>query len=314
MSGAPPHLASIPVRRHLDARAWLVMLGLCLAWGFQQVAMKKVAADIAPIMQLTLRFGLAALFFAVVVAAREGPRAFADGTLRSGLVLGTLFSLEFIFVGQSLKYTTAAHSVVFLYSSPIFTALGVRFLPEEHLNRVQWLGIVVAFAGIALAFLGKHSTPAHGLLFGDFLALLGGVAWGASNVALRRGRIGSAIAPKTVLYQVATATVILGVFTHLTQQDHVIFSRGAILSLVFQTLVISTTSYLVWFWMLRHYLTSRLMLVSFLTPLFGVLFGALFLGDRVDLNFGLGSLLVLAGILVVNAPQGLWNARHSNTA
>jgi drug/metabolite transporter (DMT)-like permease len=302
------------MRKPLDMRAWLVMLMLCLVWGIQQVAIKKVIADIAPIMQLTLRFGFATVFFAAVVLYREGRRALSDGTLRSGLILGTLFSLEFILVGQSLKYTTAAHSVVFLYTSPIFTAIGVRLLPQEHLNRAQWYGILVAFAGIAVAFLGYHVTPVRGMLLGDFFALLGGAVWGASNVALRHGRIGGAIAPKTVLYQVGTATLVLWTFASATHQDKVVFSQGAILSVAFQTAVISISSYLIWFWMLRHYLTSRLMLVSFLTPLFGVMFGAVLLGDKVSLNFGIGSLLVLIGILVVNAPPGLWGLRPSRTA
>jgi len=54
---------------------------------------------------------------------------------------------------------------------------------------------------------------------------------------------------------------------------------------------------------LRHYLTSRLMLLSLLTPIFGVVLGALLLGDPIDLRFGLGSLFVLGGILIVNARQ-----------
>jgi drug/metabolite transporter (DMT)-like permease len=45
------------------------------------------------------------------------------------------------------------------------------------------------------------------------------------------------------------------------------------------------------------------MLLSFLTPIFGVALGALLLGDPIDLRFGFGALLVLAGILVVNARQ-----------
>jgi len=203
---------------------------------------------------------------------------------------------------------------VFLYTSPIFTAVGVRFLPEEHLNRVQWYGIVVAFAGTAVAFLGYRATPVHGMLLGDTLALLAGATWGASNVALRQGRVGSAIAPKTVLYQVGTATFLLWAFASFTHQDQVVFSRSAILSVAFQTVVVSISSYLIWFWMLRHYLTSRLMLLSFLAPLFGLMFAAALLGDRVDLNFGIGSLLVLIGILVVNTPQGWWISRRFRTA
>jgi drug/metabolite transporter (DMT)-like permease len=78
-----------------------------------------------------------------------------------------------------------------------------------------------------------------------------------------------------------------------------------VLSLVFQTLIIAIASYLAWFWLLRRYLTSRLMLLSLLTPIFGVLFGAALLGDPVDLRFGLGALLVLMGVLIVNL-QLIW--------
>jgi drug/metabolite transporter (DMT)-like permease len=70
--------------------------------------------------------------------------------------------------------------------------------------------------------------------------------------------------------------------------------------LIFQTLIISMVSYLVWFWLLRRYLTSRLMLLSLLTPLFGVMFGAVLLADPVSLRFALGTALVLVGILIVN--------------
>jgi len=70
--------------------------------------------------------------------------------------------------------------------------------------------------------------------------------------------------------------------------------------LAFQTLIVAISSYLIWFWLLRRYLTSRLMLLSLLTPLFGVMFGAALLGEPVDLRFALGAVCVLTGVLLVN--------------
>jgi drug/metabolite transporter (DMT)-like permease len=291
---------ALPVRRPLDLRAIGVVLVLCVVWGIQQVALKGVAANAPPVMQLAIRFGGASIFFGVWVFICEGNRAFTDGTLPSGLLLGLLFSLEFIFAGQALVHTTAAHSVVFLYTAPIFTALGLQFLPEERLSRLQWAGIGVAFLGIVIAFLGFSGRPVLELLTGDLLALLGGVSWGVSNVVLRRGRVGGARTAKTVLYQVATATIVLCAFAVATGQSQVELSTMTTLALLFQTLVIAIASYLVWFWLLRHYLTSRLMLLSLLTPLFGVLFGAALLGDPIDLRFAVGALLVLMGVLIVN--------------
>jgi drug/metabolite transporter (DMT)-like permease len=291
---------TVPIRKSLDLRAMALVLLLCVIWGFQQVAMKSVAADVSPIMQLAIRFAGASIFFGVWVAVREGRRAFDDGTLASGLFLGLMFSLEFVFVGSALDHTTAAHTTVFLYSAPIFTALGLQFLPEERLDRIQWIGITAAFSGIVVAFVSPGSRPVTELLIGDLLALLGGATWGLSNVVLRRGRVSGAATAKTVLYQVGVAAVVLFVFASITGQTRLVPSEAAILALLFQTLLISILSYLVWFWLLRHYLTSRLMLLSLMTPLFGVVFGAVLLRDPIEPRFALGSLLVLAGILVVN--------------
>lgn len=278
---------------------------LCIVWGIQQVALKAVSANVAPVMQLTIRFAGASLLFGMWVLIREGRRAFHDGTLPSGLLLGLLFALEFILIGQSLAYTTAAHSIVFLYTAPIFTALGLQFLPEEKLSRTQWAGIGVAFLGVVVAFLGFSGLPALKLLKGDSLALIAGMSWGLSNVVLRRGRIGGARTAKTVLYQVGTASVLLGVFAVATHQARVALSQLTLVVLLFQTLGIAIISYLVWFWLLRHYLTSRLMLLSLLTPLFGVVFGKALLGDPISPRFALGGGLVLFGILIVNVRRRL---------
>lgn len=305
----PPSHSS---RKPLDLRAIALVLMLCLIWGIQQVVMKIVADDVPPVMQLAVRFAAASIFFAIWVAKLEGRRAFSDGTLPGGLLLGLLFSLEFLLVGEALNYTTAAHTIVFLYSAPIFTALGLQFHPEERLEPLQWVGIAAAFIGIVIAFLGPGGRPVAELIVGDVLALAGGIAWGLSNVVLRRSRVSGAVVPKTVLYQVGTATLLLFAFAAPTGQMRLVPSASAVAALLFQTFAISIFGYLVWFWLLRHYLTSRLMLMSLMTPLFGVIFGALVLKEVVDVRFALGSLLVLSGILFVNrqpprppAPQAL---------
>ncbi|MFX8624823.1 EamA family transporter, partial [Acinetobacter baumannii] len=61
---------------------------------------------------------------------------------------------------------------------------------------------------------------------------------------------------------------------------------------------------LLWFWLLRNYLASRLGVFSFLTPLFGVLFSVLLLNEKLEIKFIFGSILVLSGIVVMSLKQG----------
>ena len=117
------------------------MLLLCLCWGFQQIAIKLVAADVAPIMQIGLRSAFAALVLGVVMWRQAGWRTLTDGAAPAGLMAGLLFGVEFLLVAQGLVYSTASHISVFLYTAPVFAALGLHWLlPEERLTPLQWLG------------------------------------------------------------------------------------------------------------------------------------------------------------------------------
>lgn len=85
--------------------------------------------------------------------------------------------LNSILLARGLRHTTASHMVVFLYSAPIFVALALHFKVEsEKLKPLQWLGISVAFIGLALTFLYRGEQvldkAAPNMLLGDFLHYL----------------------------------------------------------------------------------------------------------------------------------------------
>lgn len=294
-----------PARRPLDSLATGVMLLLCVCWGFQQIAIKLVAADISPIMQVGLRSAFAALVLGVVVWRGEGSRALRDGTLGAGILVGLLFGFEFLAIAQGLVYTTASHMSVFLYTAPIFTALGLHWrVPEERMAPLQWLGVAVAFGGIAVAFLGngqpQAAAAASNMLLGDALGLLGGLLWGATTVAIRRTALSEAAPSKTLFYQMAIAALVLLVYAAATGNAGIRYTPSAMLSVAFQSVVVALSSYLAWFWLLRRYLASRLSILSFMTPLFGVSFGVLILDEPLDGAFVIGALMVLAGISLVS--------------
>lgn len=280
------------------------MLLLCIIWGLQQVAIKAVADDMAPLLQLALRSGISAALIALLMTFSSVRFWVRDGTWRAGLLAGTLFSLEFLFIAEGLRYTTASHMAVFLYTSPIFTALGLQlFLPDERLRLHQWLGIGLAFSGIVTVFLGGATNPEIGptILWGDALGLLAGAAWGATTVTVRASSLSEAAPTKTLQYQLSIAFILLLPMAFLSGQAATAsFTPAVWLNLLFQGVVVSFASYLVWFSLLRTYLASRLSVFSFLTPIFGVAFGVLLLHEPLTSSFIAGTLLVLSGISLVS--------------
>lgn len=84
----------------------------------------------------------------------------------------------------------------------------------------------------------------------------------------------------------------------------------AIGSLVFHTLIMSFMSLMLWFWLLRNYLASHLGVFSFLTPIFGLLFGVLLLNETIEPNFIFGTILVMFGVLVVSMQDWIKRKLH----
>lgn len=302
-------------RKDLDGRAIGLMLILCQIWGFQQVVLKATALEMAPLLQIALRSGVAALLVGGLVLWR-GPRiAIEAGTWRPGLLAGVLFAVEFLLVGEGLRHTTASHLVVFLYTAPIFVALGLHWLrPAERLGALRWLGILLAFAGIVVTFWGRSPEVASGnptaMLWGDSLALLAGMAWAATTLVVRCSRLARASATETLLYQLVVGFALLLAAAVALDQTGIRPTPLLWGSLLFQSLVVSCASYLAWFWLLRHYWASRLGVFSFLTPLFGIAFGVGLLDEPVEASFLVGAILVLAGVVLVSGDEG-WNALRS---
>jgi len=287
-------------RKPLDTLATSLMLVLCVIWSLQQIAIKLVGDLMAPVLQIAVRSGLA--FVLVTLLMRWRREHFDWRGWRAGLLVGALFALEYLFVAEALRHTSAGHTVVFLYTSPIFAAIGLHLkLPAERLSLTQWGGVALAFAGVAYAFLGAEVDNSKQVsLWGDLLALAGGAAWGATTVAIRTTILSTTAPNQTLLYQLGGAFVVLLPAAALMGQMAFTPTPLVWASLAYQTLFMSFASLLAWFWLLRHYLASRLGVFTFLTPVLGVVLGALLLDEPLELRFVVGAAVVLLGVLTVS--------------
>lgn len=282
------------------------MLLLCVLWGGQQSVIKLVADDMSPTLQIALRSGIGMVLIAAVMLRQRVSFALHKGPWKAGLVAGAMFAGEFLLIGEGLSYTSASHMVVFLYTSPIFTALGLHWmLPRERLSRAQWLGIGISFAGIVVAFLSGLLEPEWDadILLGDVFGLLAGAIWGLTTVVLRCTRLNSIPATQTTQYQLAAAFIGLLIASGLMGQWQVNWSAGVVVAVLAQGVLIAFFTLLIWFWLLTSYNASQLASFSFLTPIFGVAFGVMLLNESLDSNFVIGATMVIVGVAIVNHPR-----------
>ncbi len=288
---------------HLDTLAVSMLLVCCMFWGFQQVLVKATVAELPPVFQSAVR-GAGATLLLWLWCQWRGVHLFArDGSLWAGLLVGCLFATEFAFIYIGLQHTSASRLTVFLYTSPFWVAALVPFfIQTERLRPVQWLGMACAFAAVVFAL--REGFGGGGAM-GDLMGLAAGAFWGLTTVAIRATNLTRLAAEKLLFYQLAVSTVVLVLLSHLMGEPWGgEWSHFAIGSVAVQTVVGAFASYLAWMWMLGHYPATKISAFVFLTPLFALLFGMLWLGEAVTLTLALSLGLVAVGIVLVNRKPG----------
>ena len=289
-------------KTHLDALAIGILLTCCMLWGFQQVLVKATLPELPPIFQAAVRFSGATLVLWLWCLSR-GVRLFErDGSLRAGLLAGSLFAAEFAMMYLGLQFSTASRLTVFLYTSPFWVAaLLPLWVRSERLAPVQWLGLACAFAAVVFALRDGAVSDKPGLWVGDLFGITAGMLWGLTTVVIRTSSLVRVGAEKLLFYQVAVSAVTLSVLSVVLQEQPVWHWSGfAWGSLLIQTVVIAFGSYLAWMWMLGRYPATRISAFVFLTPVFALLFGTLWLHETVSAGLLAALALVAGGIVLVN--------------
>jgi drug/metabolite transporter (DMT)-like permease len=294
---------TLPARKtHLDALAISLLLICCVFWGWQQALVKATLPIIPPVLQVGARFALGTLVLVLWCRFRKVSLWRADGTLGAGLLVGGLFALEFVCLYVGLVHTSASRLTLFLYTSPFIVALVLpRFIPSERLKPLQWLGLACAFVAVMLAMMDKLDG---GSMLGDLLALAAGLFWGLTTVVIRSTSLARVSAEKLLFYQLIISaalllplSVLMGENWSATLAGMTGFAWG---SLAVQVFVGAFASYLTWMWMLGRYPATKLSSFVFLTPVFALVFAAVWLGEPITAKLVAALALVGVGIVLVN--------------
>lgn len=290
--------------RPLSAGAVALMLMLCLSWGFNQIAVKLSLPDIPPMLQATIR-SVGALPVLLLIAWLRGVKMFErDGTLRAGVLAGVIFGVEFILIYRGLLLTSASRAVVFLYTAPFFVALGSYQFLGERLRASQWGGLGLSFAGVALAIGVPQTNVDANVLLGDLMIVGGGALWATTTLIVKATPLLRAPAEKGMGYQVVCSIPILGLAAWVSGETMTRVPGPLALSLmVYQAVWVVGLTFLLWFALVKTYSASKLSAFTFITPLFGVVASYFIMHDTLTLAFGAASLLVIAGLYLVNRPS-----------
>ena len=284
-----------------DAKVLALVMLLALLWGGNSVSIKIGLRDMPPLMLAGVRFALGLTVIVLWARHRGIQLRLNAGELRPLAMLTGLFLAQIAALNIGTKFTTASRSTVFVTTYPFFTALFAHFLvPGDRLTVQRAVGICVAFGGVLVAFAEGLRTDTGGTPVGDTITLLSGCLLGLRTVVTKR--LVQSIHPYRLLVWLMVFSLPCFFTTSL------LFERGwrfnlsgaGAAAIAYQGVVVAGFCFITWTTILERYSPGRLVVLFFLTPLFGVLLSHLLLKDPISISLLLGAGLVALGIYLVN--------------
>jgi drug/metabolite transporter (DMT)-like permease len=285
----------------LDGAGVAMLLGVQGLLAVNQVIIKLVNEGLQPVFFAGLRSALAVGFVWAWLVWKGRPPQLKRSVLGAGLLIGTLFAAEFLFLFLALDLTTVGRSALIMYSMPVWYALLAHFGLGEKVTPIKGAGLALAFCGCALAILSRPGTG-EASLAGDLCAL--GAAWGwALTAFIARRPVMRAEGPEMQLFWMVLvsapilvlAAPLFGPLIRDLQPLHLV-------GLVFQSSVVVAGGFIAWLWLLSVYPSATVASFSFLTPILAVALGALIFGETITLSILFAVILVAAGIVLINRP------------
>jgi drug/metabolite transporter (DMT)-like permease len=290
----------------IPLRGVLLLILVSALWGGNMVSIKVSNQGIPPILAATARSVLAAALIWAYARA-WGERVFVPRQdLHHAVAIGVLFGLDFLFLYWGAAFTSASRAIIFLYSHPLWVALGAHFLlPDDRLTWTKGTGLVLAFCGLVSVFGSRSASLGSIYWLGDLMEVFAAVFWAATTIYLKKFVRERPITHfQTLFAQLFFSIPLLAVAYLILEWNRPVMITLPVLSaFAYQTLLVAFFSYLLWFWMIHHYPVSRLAAFTFLAPLLGVIFSGVLLGEPLTVMLLAGLMLVAVGIYLVNRPE-----------
>jgi drug/metabolite transporter (DMT)-like permease len=291
--------------RTTSRQAMLAVLGLlavAVVWGLSFPLTKQLLARTSPIDFLAHRYAVAAavmlvLFFRPVRRLRRK-------TLLQGLFLGALYGVAQILQTVGLAHTSASVSGFITGMYVVLTPICAVLLLKTSIAPAWWLGAGLATVGLAVMSLNGLSVG-----FGELITLLSALLYALHIVGLGYWSSGRDAVGLAVV-QVSSCAVIC-VLGAAPGGITIISEPGDWLAVLFMALISGAAAMIVQTWAQAHLAASRAAIIMCSEPVWAAGLAITFYGEPLTLRIGIGGLLMLVAMLVVEVtPRRIGTPPH----
>ena len=283
--------------RHPTRNDYIVLFALGALWGSSFGAIKIALHEVTPLTVMSVRILLAgaALLLLILVRKTPLPRGIQNWIKIGWMALfGTL--IPFFLVPWGQLQIDSSLAAILMAVNPLFAlTLGHFFSDHESFTLRQLLAVLIGFSGILLVFGENAISSINGNIWAQLAVIGAGFCYTISGVIVSRVRGASADSVSASIF-ICSSVIVFPLWMILEQPWSLHFETESLLALTHLGLVSTGMAFL-----MRYYIILRagavfLSYVAFIIPMFGILFGILFLGETISVNTMGAVVLILSGV------------------
>ena len=301
-------------------RHWLLMILPFALWGSAMAAMAPLVNTGGPEIVASLR--LVPAGFVLLIAAFFLKRKLTISS--NDLVWFFVFtlidaSLFQIFLAKGLSQTGAGLGSVLIDSQPLVVALLARLIFGDAINPIGWIGLTLGLLGIIFLgvpsellshwfLLGKAVNEGSLLSHGEGWMLAAAIAMAFGTVLIRFACKESDPVAVTGWHMVLGGLPLIGL--HYFDQSYAFWPNWSSLEwglMLYASLLGSSLAYGLFFWFANREELTSFTTLAFLTPVFALLTGGIWLGERLNFLQWVGVVLILFSVLLVSQRSRFWD-------
>jgi drug/metabolite transporter (DMT)-like permease len=286
---------------------WLIFLALGFFWGSSYLFIKiGVDHGLQPFTLIMFRLLIGFVLLASVVAIARQPLPREPRMYAHLFVMGVInIAIPFTLITFAEQTVDSSLAAVINGAVPLFViVIAAIFLSGETITVNRLVGLVIGFVGVA-TLVGVDVTDLGSANAIGELALIGAtISYAVGNVYAKAHVHG--LRPMVpALFQVFFGLLVTGTLAFLTERPlAVAWVPESLLTVFWLGLLGSGLAYLSYFRILQNWGATRTSLVAYLLPIYGIALGVLVLQEPVSISTVVGTILVIAGIALVNARWG----------
>ncbi len=276
---------------------YIVLFALGALWGSSFGAIKIALQGVTPLTVMSVRILLAGAALLLLIRVRKTPfpRGIQNWIKIGWMALfGTL--IPFFLVPWGQLQIDSSLAAILMAVNPLFAlTLGHFFSDHESFTLRQLLAMLVGFSGILLVFGENAISSINGNIWAQLAVIGAGFCYTISGVIVSRVRGASADSVSASIF-ICSSVIVFPLWMILEQPWSLHFETESLLALTHLGLVSTGMAFL-----MRYYIILRagavfLSYVAFIIPMFGILFGILFLGETISVNTMGAVVLILSGV------------------